>query len=96
MKYETDNEGYLVDRSLWTEDVAKELASNDGYELNTEQMELINKARDIYEDTGTVPPIRKFSKAVGMNSRELYQRFPTGPMKMICKWGGLPKPTGCV
>jgi len=43
-----------------------------------------------------VPPIRKFAKAMEVDAKYLYELFPKGPMKMICKVGGLPKPTGCV
>jgi tRNA 2-thiouridine synthesizing protein E len=43
-----------------------------------------------------VPPIRKFAKKVGVDSKQLYDVFKKGPMKLICKWGALPKPTGCV
>lgn len=96
MDLNVDGEGYLVDRTQWTAEVASKLAKVDGYELSDARMDLIVEARKIYDDAGIVPPIRKFSKTVGMSSKELYELFPTGPMKMICKWGGLPKPTGCV
>ncbi len=43
-----------------------------------------------------VPPIRKFSKYLGANSKDLFKLWLTGPMKPITKYGGLPKPTGCV
>lgn len=42
------------------------------------------------------PPIRKFAKELNISTKELYDIFKKGPMKLICKWGGLPKPTGCV
>ncbi|MBC8399555.1 MAG: TusE/DsrC/DsvC family sulfur relay protein, partial [Flavobacteriales bacterium] len=29
-------------------------------------------------------------------AKELYEVFESGPMKKIAKYGGLPKPTGCV
>jgi len=31
-----------------------------------------------------------------VDSKHLYDVFKKGPMKLICKWGALPKPTGCV
>jgi tRNA 2-thiouridine synthesizing protein E len=33
---------------------------------------------------------------MGVTTNDLYGIFHKGPMKLICKWGGLPKPTGCV
>jgi tRNA 2-thiouridine synthesizing protein E len=43
-----------------------------------------------------VPPIRKFATFVGMTNKEIFDLWLTGPMKPITKYGGLPKPTGCV
>ena len=91
-----DAEGFLVNRDDWSEEVAAQLASNEGYEMTGEIMELIRKARAMYDANGVVPPIRKFSKEVGVDSKRLYDIFKKGPMKLICKWGALPKPTGCV
>ena len=54
------------------------------------------KAREYYDENSVVPPIRKFSKYLGRPSKELFNIWLTGPMKPITKYGGLPKPTGCV
>ena len=91
-----DSEGFLLDRDDWSEEVARELASRDGYEMTDEMMGLVTAARDMFEEDAVVPPIRKFAKKMGVDSKHLYDVFKKGPMKVICKWGGLPKPTGCV
>ncbi|NNJ85001.1 MAG: TusE/DsrC/DsvC family sulfur relay protein [Gammaproteobacteria bacterium] len=96
MEINVDAEGFLVNRDDWSEDVGRELANRDGEEATDQIMTYINTARAIYEKEGTVPPIRKFAKAMGVTSKDLYDTFHKGPMKIICKWGGLPKPTGCV
>jgi tRNA 2-thiouridine synthesizing protein E len=96
MEINVDGEGFLVDRNDWNEEVAAEIARRDGYDLSEEQWKFIRAAREIYERTAVVPPIRKFAKAMEVDAKYLYQLFPKGPMKMICKVGGLPKPTGCV
>lgn len=96
MSVALDAEGFLVDRDDWSEEVAREMATSEGYEMTDEIMDLIKTARGMYEEDGVVPPIRKFSKKVGVDSKHLYDVFKKGPMKLICKWGGLPKPTGCV
>ena len=96
---QVDGEGFLVNRDDWSEAVMHELAARDGMALSEEHVGYIFRAREMYEQDGTVPPIRIFAKAVGMKDRrakQLYELFETGPMKRICKWGGLPKPTGCV
>lgn len=91
-----DNEGFLVDRDDWSEEVAIELAQADGFEMTEQVMGLILAARAMYEEDGVVPPIRIFAKKQKVTTKELYNIFKKGPMKLICKWGGLPKPTGCV
>jgi len=91
-----DGEGFLVNRDDWSEDLAVELAHNDDFEMNDQVMGFIREARAMYDNDGVVPPIRIFAKKQGVSTKQLYDIFKKGPMKLICKWGGLPKPTGCV
>ncbi len=93
---QVDGEGFLVDRDQWNEQLARELAKTDDFEMNDEVMAYIREARRMYDEDGVVPPIRKFAKAMDTDTKHLYDVFQKGPMKLICKWGGLPKPTGCV
>lgn len=91
-----DGDGYLVDPNEWTPEVARAMAEADGYELSEEKWQHILKAREYYEEWSAVPPIRKFAKYIEQDQKELFQIWMTGPMKPITKYGGLPKPTGCV
>ncbi len=96
MDLNVDGEGYLLDRDDWSEEVARELAKQDGVEVTDQIMGFLNEARRMFDENGVVPPIRKFSKEMKVSTKDLYDIFQKGPMKLICKWGGLPKPTGCV
>jgi len=96
MNLTVDTEGFLVNRDDWSEAAARELARADGMEVSDEIMRYIVEARQMYDANGVVPPIRKFAKAMDVTTKDLYDTFQKGPMKLICKWGGLPKPTGCV
>ncbi|MEW6133856.1 MAG: TusE/DsrC/DsvC family sulfur relay protein [Pseudomonadota bacterium] len=91
-----DGDGYLQDMSEWTEEVARAMAEADNYELTDQKWEMIMKAREYYDEYQQVPPVRKFAKYIGMDQKELFNVWMTGPMKPITKYGGLPKPTGCV
>ena len=93
---ERDGDGYLVDMSKWTLEIGHAMADVDSFELNDKKLKHINKAREYYEEFGTVPPIRKFAKYVGEDQKEIFELWLTGPMKPITKYGGMPKPTGCV
>ena len=75
-----------------------QMASEDAFEITEEIKTYIEKARQMYNETGTVPAVRIFAKEFGMDRKasKLYDVFKSGPMKKIAKYGGLPKPTGCV
>ncbi len=91
-----DGDGYLADISDWTPEIGHEMARIDGFELTEQRWAQILAARDYFEEKQTVPPIRKFASAIGTTTEELYAVWQSGPMKIITKYGGLPKPTGCV
>ena len=93
---ERDGDGYLVDPDNWTPEIAKAMAEADEVELDDVKWEQILKAREYYDENGVVPPIRKFSKYIGADQKEMFKMWMSGPMKPITKYGGLPKPTGCV
>ncbi len=91
-----DGDGYLLDMNQWTPEIGRAMAEADGVDLDDTKWEQILKAREYYEEYGVVPPIRKFAKYIGANQKDMFKLWMTGPMKPITKYGGLPKPTGCV
>jgi tRNA 2-thiouridine synthesizing protein E len=101
--YETDEEGYLVNLSDWTEDIGKAIAVTENVEMSENHWEVVNFLRDYYNEYQIAPAVRVLTKAIGKqlgadkgNSKYLYELFPYGPAKQACKIAGLPKPTGCV
>ena len=100
---ETDEEGYLINLSDWTEETANFLAQQENVELGPNHWEVINFLREYYTEFQIAPAVRVLTKAIGKklgadkgNSQYLYELFPYGPAKQACKIAGLPKPTGCV
>jgi tRNA 2-thiouridine synthesizing protein E len=91
-----DGDGYLVNMGDWSPEIARAMAEADGMELTDIKWNHILRARDYYDEHAVVPPIRKFAKFVGEDQKEMFKLWLTGPMKPITKYGGLPKPTGCV
>ncbi len=105
---ETDEEGYLVNPDDWDEDVALALIAQheaDGHKKVTETgWELIRYFREYYEDRMMHPSMHRIlvdrekveSKVFNdeKSYREfLYELFPHGPVNMLCKLAGLPKPS---
>ncbi|MGV6817888.1 MAG: TusE/DsrC/DsvC family sulfur relay protein [Thiotrichales bacterium] len=93
---ERDGDGYLLDMGDWTPEIGKAMAEADGLTLTDEMWDQILKAREYYEEEMVVPPIRRFAKFIGQDQKGIFKLWNTGPMKPITKYGGLPKPTGCV
>ena len=101
--YETDEEGYLVNLTDWTEGLAMAMAQADNADLDENHWEVLNFLREYYEEYQIAPAVRVLTKAIGKRmgkekatSKYLYELFPYGPAKQACKYAGLPKPTGCV
>ena len=46
--------------------------------------------------TGWMMMPLKSAKLINEDQKELFRIWMTGPMKPITKYGGMPKPTGCV
>jgi TusE/DsrC/DsvC family sulfur relay protein len=100
---ETDEEGYLVTLSDWSEEVAGQIAKSENIDMSPSHWEVVNFLREYYDEYQIAPAVRVLTKAIGKklgpdkgNSQYLYELFPYGPAKQACKIAGLPKPTGCV
>lgn len=94
---EVTEEGYLVNMNDWTEDMAAELAKEEGIETLTEaHWKVIRFLRDDYKAKGQIPTIRRLKNEGGIPTKDLYELFPEGPIKKAARIAGLPKPESCV
>jgi TusE/DsrC/DsvC family sulfur relay protein len=92
-----DPEGFLADPADWSEELAAEIAADNGIPELTERHWLVVRfMRDRYLATGTAPTIRSLGKESGVPIKELYELFAKGPAKLAAKIGGIPKPKGCI
>ena len=101
--FETDEEGYLVNLSDWSKEIAEHIAQQEEVAMTDNHWEVVNFLRNYYDEYQIAPAVRVLTKAIGKqlgadkgNSKYLYDLFPYGPAKQACKIAGLPKPTGCV
>jgi TusE/DsrC/DsvC family sulfur relay protein len=94
---EFDEEGFMVDRTVWNRDIAAVLAREEGIETLTDRhFEVIDFMRKEVEERGTAPSIRRLNKLNVVPTKELYALFPGGPAKKAARIAGLQKPQGCV
>ena len=95
---ERDDHGYLVDLNQWNEDIAAELAEEEGVNLTDESFKLINFLCDEYiNNNANQPNERNMVKGLKgdwdgkLTTKELYTLFPKGPAKQAGKIAGLPE-----
>jgi len=97
MEIEVDEGGFIQETEKWSKEVAEDLAKTEGvYPMSNEHWKVVNYIRNYYLEYEIAPPIRKLVKETGLNLKDIYELFPSGPAKGACKVAGLPKPTGCV
>lgn len=94
---EVSDEGFFTDPAQWTEEMAPELAREEGIDpLTDDHWTIIRFMRKEQEEKGTGPTVRALGKTSGVSVKELYQLFPKGPAKIAAKVAGIPKPRGCI
>lgn len=96
---ETDVEGYLVDPSDWSEEVAGEFARQEQIELSEDHWVVIRFMREFYEQRQVAADARFVIKHLaeqhgkGAEARALlFRLFPYGYVKQACKIAGMRKP----
>lgn len=98
-----DDQGFLLDLSVWTETLAEEIALSEDIHLTSAHWEIIFLLREFYQEFGISPAMRIFVKQTKIklgadkgNSHYLLGLFPGSPAKIASKIAGLPKPTNCL
>lgn len=91
-----DEDGFLLNHDDWSKEIAQAIAQREGIELNEMHWQVIEFARDEFENEGEAPTLRRIIQSTGISTKEMYSLFPGGPAKMASKIAGLGKPTGCI
>ena len=100
---ELSEAGWLLNLDEWSEDLAGKIAVTENVpELTEEHWDIINEAREYFEENGSVAEPRVFSKLMKKkygkdrsDQKYIYSLFPTGLIKCANKIAGLPRPKGC-
>ncbi len=101
-RIETDDEGYLLDKDEWSEDLMQAIAKSEGISLTSDHLLVINTVRRYYEEYASTPAIRALIALLkkdgheDFNSIKLAVLFPKGAAKTAAKLAGLPKPVKCI
>lgn len=95
-----DNEGYIVDPEDWNENLAQQLAAEEGLMLDEKSWPVIKFMRQYWTEHHVAPDVRyviKFlSEDQGMEKKQakqyLFRIFPYGYVKQACKIAGMQRP----
>jgi tRNA 2-thiouridine synthesizing protein E len=100
---ELDKDGFLVELSDWSAEVASALAAAEDIELTPEHWEVLELLRGFYAEFQLSPATRPLIKYTALklgpekgNSLYLNRLFKGTPAKLAAKLAGLPKPTNCL
>ena len=96
---EIDGEGYLVEPSLWNEEIAQEFARQENIELNGDHWDAINFMREYYAEHQIAPDVRHVTKHLGErlgpeSRNKIFELFPYGYVKQACRIAGMKRPRG--
>ncbi|HET7833874.1 MAG TPA: TusE/DsrC/DsvC family sulfur relay protein [Gallionella sp.] len=94
-----DGEGYLIDPSTWSEEIAEQFASQENIQLTEDHWDAISFMRRYYEDRQIAPDVRHVMKhlaeRLGPESRNrIFELFPYGYVQQACKIAGMKRPRG--
>ena len=97
-----DVEGYVVDPEDWSEDLAQDLAEEEGLVLTEQYWPILHFMRDYWQEHKVAPDIRHvithLVKAQDYDKKTakqlLFRLFPYGYVKQACKIAGMQRPRG--
>ena len=94
-----DKNGYLSNPLDWSQEVADEMAQQEGLKITPQHMDIIVHLRDrFFNFNEEQPNTRKIVKAMqeqwdnsDLSAKELYALFPKDPSKQGARFAGLPE-----
>ena len=98
-----DQDGHLVDHTLWNEAVAQHLADTLDLTLTPWHFEVLYAVRQFYQQFGHAPATRPLIKflmktlSADMSNALLQEKFNTGLVaRHLSRLAGVPKPANCL
>jgi len=93
--------GYLVELPDWGENIAHNIAAEEGITLTEEHMDILKYLRKYYDKNGqgynarTLLNVMEFEFGKWEGKKHLYELFPKGPVSQASKLAGIPLPPNC-
>jgi tRNA 2-thiouridine synthesizing protein E len=101
---ELDQDGHLCDHTLWTPDIAQQLADTLDVSLSAEHLKVLQQVRAFFGKFNHAPATRPLIKWLqqtlpeqDISNQKLQQLFNTGLVaRHVNRLAGLPKPPNCL
>ena len=95
-----DAEGYLINPEDWNEDIAMELANEEGIELDATFWSALKFMRKYYGEHLVAPDVRHLINYLATETqcekkaakKLVFELFPYGYVKQACKIAGMKRP----
>jgi tRNA 2-thiouridine synthesizing protein E len=86
-----DADGFLIDHQMWNEEMARDLAQQEGVgELGEQHWNVLRHIRERYLSLGALPNMRLVCRATGIPRYKIHHLF--GSCLSIWRIAGLPDP----
>ena len=91
---ELDEDGFLQYPETWTREACQILAQQEiSGNLTENHWKVIDCLRQYYLEYGTLPPVKMLMRNTCFSIEHIYELFPHGFAKGVCKVAGIPKYT---
>jgi len=92
---EVNDEGYLLNASAWTKEIAAAIAAEEDIVLTDKHYAVLEFIRD-RTAKGDALSLRSIGKSGIVDAKQFYELFPGAPLKKASRIAGIPKPSSCV
>lgn len=99
-----DQDGHLCDHTIWTPEIAQQLADTLDVNLSAEHLQILQQVRAFFDKFNHAPATRPLIKWLqqtlpeqDISNQQLQQLFNTGLVaRHVNRLSGLPKPPNCL
>lgn len=93
LEIQITEEGYLMNISMWTREVAQIMAKEElNCDLTQDHWQIVDCIREYYQEFGVAPAQQIVCKLTELSIAQIDDLFPMGYAEGACKIAGIPKP----
>lgn len=89
------DDGYLKDFSQWNIEIGSRIAREENIEMTDRHWEVVSWIQEQVKAEKALS-IRGIKKSGFLDIKEFYALFPRGPLKIVTRIAGVPKPKSCI